>query len=100
MGYVSKNGDSGRSRGGWDCTAERVAAAPPSPTSPQFPKEEEEEEERVKWEEVSAAIDFVAGHNKDGGGGGPGEVMVGGEGCGEGGNAQFWCLRLCIRGRQ
>ena len=40
----------------------------------QFPKEGE----RGQWEEVSATIVFVAGHNGDGGGGGPGEVMVGG----------------------
>ena len=31
----------------------------------------EEEEKRDKWEEVNAAIKFVAGHNRDGGGGGP-----------------------------
>ena len=29
------------------------------------------EEERGKWEKVSAAIEFSAGHNGDGGGGGP-----------------------------
>ena len=33
--------------------------------------EEEEEEGRGKWEDVSAAIDFSAGHNGDGGDGVP-----------------------------
>ena len=32
---------------------------------------EEEEEERGKWEEVSAVVEFSAGYNRDGGGGGP-----------------------------
>ena len=32
--------------------------------------------------EVRSAIEFVAGHNRDGVGGGPGEGMVGGEGRG------------------
>ena len=34
-------------------------------------EEEEEDEGRVKWEEVSTAIEFSAGHNGEGGGGGP-----------------------------
>ena len=34
-------------------------------------KVEEEDVGRVKWEDISAAIDFAAGHNGDGGGGGP-----------------------------
>ena len=33
-------------------------------------EEEEEDEGRGKWEDVSAAVDFAAGHNGDGGGGG------------------------------
>ena len=33
--------------------------------------EEEEDEGRDKWEYVSAAIEFAAGHNGDGGGGYP-----------------------------
>ena len=33
--------------------------------------EEEEEQVRGKWEDVSAAIEFSAGHNGDGGVGGP-----------------------------
>ena len=74
-GRGSKHGDSGWGGSGWGCTEERVVAKdPPSPPSSQFPKEGE----RGKWEEVSATIVFVAGHNGDGGGGGPGEVMVGG----------------------
>ena len=47
-------------------------------------KEEEKEDERSKWEEVIAAINFVAGNNGDRGGGGPVEGMVGGEGWGGG----------------
>ena len=39
-------------------------------------EEEEEEEEEGKGEEVSAAIKFVAGHNRDGGVRCPGEFMV------------------------
>ena len=34
-------------------------------------EEEEEDEGRGKWEDVSAAIEFSAGNNRDGGGGGP-----------------------------
>ena len=34
-------------------------------------EEEKEDEGRGKWEDVSAAIEFDAGHNEDGGGGGP-----------------------------
>ena len=34
-------------------------------------EEGEEDEERVKWEDVSSAIEFSAEHNGDGGGGGP-----------------------------
>ena len=38
----------------------------------QWSEEEEEEDEwRGKWEDVSAAIEFAAGHNGDWGGGGP-----------------------------
>ena len=37
-------------------------------------EEEEEDEGRGKWEDVSATIDFSAGHNGDGGGGFPIEV--------------------------
>ena len=64
-GYGSKNGYIGQSGDVWDATAERVVASPPPPPSPppyQFPKEEE----RGKWEESSAAIKFVVGHNGDG----------------------------------
>ena len=32
---------------------------------------DEDEEGRGKWEDISAAIEFSAGHNGDGGGGGP-----------------------------
>ena len=57
---------------------EVISSNPPlSPPSYQFPKEEEDEE-RVKGEEVSARIKFFTGHNGYGGGGGPGEGMVGG----------------------
>ena len=31
-------------------------------------EEEEEDEERGRWEDVSSAIEFAAGHNGDGGG--------------------------------
>ena len=34
-------------------------------------EEEEDDEGRGKWEDVSAGIEFSAGHNGDGGGGGP-----------------------------
>ena len=34
-------------------------------------EEEEEDEGRGKWQDVSSAIDFAAGHNAYGGGGGP-----------------------------
>ena len=34
-------------------------------------EEEEEDEGRVKWEDVSAAIEFAAGNNRDGEGGVP-----------------------------
>ena len=34
-------------------------------------EEEKEDEVRGNWEDVSAAIEFSAGHNGDGGGGGP-----------------------------
>ena len=38
----------------------------------QWSEEEwEEDEGRGKWEDVSATIDFAAGHNVDGGDGGP-----------------------------
>ena len=37
-------------------------------------KKEEEDEGRGKWEDVRSEIEFVAGHNGDGGGGGPVEV--------------------------
>ena len=33
--------------------------------------EDVDEEGRGKWEDISAAIEFSAGHNGDGGGGGP-----------------------------
>ena len=36
---------------------------------------EEEDEGRGEWEDVSAAIDFSAGHNGDGGGGCPVEFI-------------------------
>ena len=34
-------------------------------------EEEKKDEGRGKWEDVSATIEFSAGHNGDGGGGGP-----------------------------
>ena len=34
-------------------------------------EDEEDNEGRGKWEDVSAAIEFSAGYNGDGGGGGP-----------------------------
>ena len=37
----------------------------------QWSEEEEEYEGRGKWEDASAAIEFVAVHNGDGGFGGP-----------------------------
>ena len=37
----------------------------------QWSDEEEEDQGRGKWEDVSAAIEFDAGHNGDGGGGAP-----------------------------
>ena len=44
-----------------------ISSPPPSsPPPPQFTKEED----RGKWEDISAAIKFVAGNNGDGGGGG------------------------------
>ena len=33
--------------------------------------EDEDKEGRGKWEDISDAIEFSAGHNGDGGGGGP-----------------------------
>ena len=42
---------------------------------------------------------FRVGNNRDGGGRGPGEVMVGREGWREGVNDRLWRQCLCRRGR-
>ena len=55
----------------WGCIVSYIGEGivsippPPSPPTSQFPKEEE----RGKWEDIVAAINFVAGNNGDEGGG-------------------------------
>ena len=45
-------------------------------------------------------IEFFSGNNGHGGGGGLGELLVGGEGRGDTINYRFWCRHQWQRGRR